>query len=150
MNFLNVGPWELTVVLIIAVLLVGPKRMVEVARTIGRVTRQMRSLSGEFLGTLQAEIGSTGEEARQALEDVIEGGEEPVAELEAAGQETRQALEGAGEDKRLVTPSITAELEAVERETRQTMQEILENVGGIVKGEEEVKEEGEDEKAVRA
>ena len=46
MNFLNVGPWEVTVILIIAILVVGPKRMVEVGRSIGRAASQMRRLSG--------------------------------------------------------------------------------------------------------
>ena len=84
MNFLNVGPWEVTVILIIAILVVGPKRMVEVGRSIGRTARQMRRLSGEFLGTLQAEIDATQQEARQALEGIVETGEESVAELQAA------------------------------------------------------------------
>ena len=147
MNFLNVGPWELTVIVIIAILLVGPQRMVEVARAIGQATRQMRSLSGEFLGAIREEVDSTGEEARRALEDVVEEGEGSLAELQAAGDETRQALGQPGDDKRPAPPGIVAELEAVEQEARHAMQDIVESVGSIVRGEEEVKEEGEDEKA---
>ena len=78
MNFLNVGPWELTVVLIIAILLVGPRRMAEIARTIGRTTSQMRRLSSEFLGTIQAELQATEQEAQQALESIAK---EKQAEL---------------------------------------------------------------------
>ena len=149
MNFLNVGPWELTVIFIIAILLVGPKRMVEMARTIGRVSSQMRRLSSEFLGTIRDEVEAVEGEARQALESVVEVGQEPVAELQATEQETRQVLESIGEDRRRATTSIKAELQAVEHEARQALEEIVENVGGMVRGEREATEEGEDEEASR-
>jgi Sec-independent protein translocase protein TatA len=148
-NFLNVGPWELTVIFVIAILLVGPKRMVEMARTIGRVSSQMRRLSSEFLGTIRDEVETVEEEARQALEGVVEVGEESVAELQVTEQETRQVLESVDEDRRRATTSIRAELQAVEREARQALEEIAGNVGGIVRGEGEAREEGEDEEASR-
>jgi sec-independent protein translocase protein TatB len=137
-NFLNVGPWELTVIVVIAILLVGPKRMVEMARTIGRVSSQMRRISSEFLGTIRDEVEAVEANAHQALDG---------AELQATEQETRQVLESIGEDRRRATTSIKAELQAVERETRQALEEIVENVGGMVRGEREATEEGEDEEA---
>jgi Sec-independent protein translocase protein TatA len=145
-NFLNVGPWEVTVILIIAILVVGPKRMVEVGRAIGRTATQMRRLSGEFLGTLQAEIDATQQGARQALEGIVETGEESVAELQAAEDETRQVLEGIGEDRRRAATSIRSELEAVEHDTREAMQDILGSMEGLVKGE-STAEKGEDGEA---
>ena len=148
MNFLNVGPWELVAILVIAILLVGPKRMLEVARTIGRVTAQMRQMSGEFLGTVQAELDATEAEARQALEGVVEGGREPVAELQAAEQETRQAIEGMEEDRRRTTTSIRAELEALQRETGDAVKDIRQGVERIVTGEPAQEKAPEDEKAI--
>ena len=123
MNFLNVGPWELAVILIIAILLVGPRRAAEIARTIGRATSQMRRLSEEFLSTIQVELQATGQEARQALESVAESDQEPIA-------------------------SIPDEIQATERETRQVMQEIIEDVETVVKGGREI-EEAQDEEACR-
>ncbi len=72
MDFLNVGPWELVVVLIIAILVAGPKRMVEIARTLGQFSRQLRDLSREFTMALQAEIQATEEEAGSAGVDLQE------------------------------------------------------------------------------
>ena len=69
MDFLNVGPWELVLVLIIAILVAGPKRMVEIARTMGQFSRQLRDLSREFTGALQAEIEATEREAGRATEE---------------------------------------------------------------------------------
>jgi sec-independent protein translocase protein TatB len=96
-NFLNVGPWELAVILIIAILLVGPKRMAEMARTIGRVTSQMRTLSDEFIGVIQAELQETENETHQALDSIGQDVPGPatgiLTELEATERETRQVLE---------------------------------------------------------
>ena len=72
MDFLNVGPWELVVVLIIAILVAGPKRMVEIARTLGQFSRQLRDLSREFTMALQAEVQATEEETSRADRDLRE------------------------------------------------------------------------------
>ncbi len=149
MNFLNIGPWELMVILAIAILLVGPKRVVEVARTIGRVTSQMRKLSGEFMGTIQAELQEAEQETRQALESVGESGAIISAEIQGTEQETRQTLESVGENEQQVTTSIKGELQAVERETHQLLEEIGGNFAGIIKGEQGAKKEQDEEKAGR-
>jgi len=99
MNFLNVGPWELTVILIIAILMIGPKRMVEITRAIGRITAQMRKLSGEFMSTIQTELQAVERDARQAVggasdEGLMSSVASLPAELEALGRETRKAIEG--------------------------------------------------------
>jgi Sec-independent protein translocase protein TatA len=97
-NFLNVGPWELTVIIIIAILLIGPKRMVEVTRTIGRMTSQLRHFSSEFVSTLQAEVTTGGSDGNtsQDPQSVVRSITEPItslqSELVAAGRETRQAI----------------------------------------------------------
>jgi sec-independent protein translocase protein TatA len=91
-DFLNVGPWELIVVLIIAILVAGPQRMLEIARTLGRVSRQLRDMSREFTTALQAEMQAAEKEAgesstdlsdvRQDLQDVLSGSTQPQPEAE--------------------------------------------------------------------
>jgi Sec-independent protein translocase protein TatA len=82
-DFLNVGPWELALVLVIAILVAGPERMLEIARTLGRVSRQLGDLSREFTTALQREIQAAEKETvesapdlsevRQDLEDALSG-----------------------------------------------------------------------------
>jgi sec-independent protein translocase protein TatA len=44
----NVGPMELVIVLVIALIVLGPKRLPEVGRSVGRGMREFKeSLSGE-------------------------------------------------------------------------------------------------------
>ncbi len=123
MNFLNVGPLELTVILVIAILLIGPKRMIQVSRTIGRLTRQLRRYSADFTATLQTEVAATERAAGESPKDVIKSIAEPFtalqAEFGAMQRETRQALttivEGTAEP-------IQDELEAMEQDTRQALE----------------------------
>jgi sec-independent protein translocase protein TatA len=49
----NIGPFELILVLVIALLVFGPKRLPEVGRQIGRTIREFRSATSD----LRAEIG---------------------------------------------------------------------------------------------
>ena len=106
---LNVGPWEMMAILAIAILLIGPKRVLEIARTIGRITSQMRRLSDEFLGTLRTEIQETEREARQALQ-------------------------GTGEWDQLATTSLPSELETIQREAGEAAEEIATGIEDTIKG----------------
>lgn len=113
MNLLNIGPWELAVIIIIGILLVGPKRVVEITRAVGRIVRQIRSISGEFMGAIQSELQET-------------------------ERETRQALEGAGGKKQVF--NLQDQLRALESETRQAMNEIARGVRDLVEDEEDEEE----------
>lgn len=94
MDFLNIGPAELIVILIIAILVAGPRRMVEFARAFGRFSRDLRELSGQFIAALQSEVQVTEQETTrnlqevsQDLENVLEGIAQSEPELEEEDRE---------------------------------------------------------------
>jgi Sec-independent protein translocase protein TatA len=155
-NFLNVGPMELMTILIIAILVVGPKRMVEVVQTIRRFAGQLRSLSGEFTSLIQNEVqaaerrgdqsaadaagdqGATQDVAQGTggdLQDIIREGVAPIAsiqaELLATAQETRQAFEDIVAKDLVSIASIPAELqtelEDAAQQTRRALETPIEN-----------------------
>lgn len=130
MNFLNVGPFELVMIVLIAILVVGPQRMVELVRSIGRLAGQLRKFSAEFTSMLQAEVLSaevaeTGEETRKTSEDIIEGVARPLSSLQsellALEKETRRALEKAmsEEEEKAEQAQPTPGEEVAEEETVQ-------------------------------
>jgi len=72
MDFLGIGPLELIVVMIIAFIVVGPERLPELARSVGKTMRDVRALSQGLTNEWQREIDSvskteTGEGLQESL-----------------------------------------------------------------------------------
>jgi Sec-independent protein translocase protein TatA len=88
-SFINLGSWELVLIMVIAILAVGPKRMI--VRTIQRWAAQARKLSRQLMNTLQTEIDAaedlkaTAEEAARAVDEVRRGVTDTVARAGASG-----------------------------------------------------------------
>jgi sec-independent protein translocase protein TatA len=75
----NVGPFELAIVLIIALVVFGPKRLPELGRSLGKGIREFRgSVSGE---SHDEPVGHDEPERREAIEPP-----KPPAEQDAAGE----------------------------------------------------------------
>jgi sec-independent protein translocase protein TatA len=87
----NIGPLELIVILVIALLVVGPRRLPEVGRSIGRGIREFRKAQEEVQKTIQSALN-----------------EEPASTArstptpDAATQPEGQAVADAGEGTELV------------------------------------------------
>ena len=48
MNFFGIGPLELIFVIVLALLVLGPNRMVDVARTLGKYVREFQRATSEL------------------------------------------------------------------------------------------------------
>jgi len=55
---LNIGPQELLIVLIIALVVVGPQRLPELGRTIGRALREFRKIQDDVKDTLKFDLNA--------------------------------------------------------------------------------------------
>ena len=53
---LNIGPQELLIVLIIALVVVGPQRLPELGRTIGKALREFRKIQDDVKDTLKFDL----------------------------------------------------------------------------------------------
>jgi sec-independent protein translocase protein TatA len=62
----NIGPLELMVILVIALLVVGPHRLPEVGRSIGRGIREFRKAQDEVQKTIQSALNEPASTARPA------------------------------------------------------------------------------------
>jgi Tat protein translocase TatB subunit len=71
---LGIGFPEMLVILAIALLVFGPKKLPEVGKTIGRAIREFRRTSDELKDRFEEEIKA--DEFRQAKEDLQKGFEE--------------------------------------------------------------------------
>lgn len=62
----GVGPMEMLVIAVIALLVFGPERLPEIAGKIGKGVRELRSVTGELTTEFQRAIG----EAQSTIDDV--------------------------------------------------------------------------------
>ncbi len=56
MNILGMGSMELVVVLLLAFIILGPERMVEAARKLGKLTAELRRMTSEVTDMVQEEV----------------------------------------------------------------------------------------------
>ncbi len=80
MNFLGLGAPELVVILIIALIIAGPKRMVQWMYVLGRWTAKARSLWTEAVDALQRELNESGVEVKLPREMPTRGSLNRIAQ----------------------------------------------------------------------
>jgi len=76
--FLNLGPMEVLVILVVALLVLGPAKLPEAARSAGRTIGELRRMSSGF----QAEL-------RDALQEPVDGFKPKSAELPTDGVDAK-------------------------------------------------------------
>lgn len=73
---LNIGGGELLVILIVGLVVLGPAKLPEVARYVGRMTRELRRLSGTFQAEMQSALDEPVEELARERGKEVSGSEE--------------------------------------------------------------------------
>lgn len=56
MEFLGMGLWEILLILVVALIIWGPGRLPEIARTIGKTLRAVRKASSDLTSAIAREI----------------------------------------------------------------------------------------------
>ncbi len=105
MNFLGVGPMELIIVAVLAYLLLGPKKMGEAGKSVGRILRELRQQREEFTSMLMESVDLEDEPERPSAPSAPVGavpqsgdpGDSGESDDEADGTATRAAEDGDGQ-----------------------------------------------------
>jgi sec-independent protein translocase protein TatB len=88
MDFLGIGPLELIVVAIIALIVVGPERLPELAQSVGKTLRDLRAMSEGLTSEWQQELGTlTDIDTGQGLKETL------TRPFEEAQAEIQQVLD---------------------------------------------------------
>jgi sec-independent protein translocase protein TatA len=70
----NIGPAELMVIFVLALLVFGPKKLPEVSRQIGRGIREFRKASDQFQGEIQGALKlDEDEDDDETSDDALDG-----------------------------------------------------------------------------
>jgi len=111
MDFLGVSPLQLLTIVVIAYVFLGPKKMGETGRTLGKALRQLRRHTAEFTALLMEDTEA--EEARKKSEppaptsSVARDASAPSGEVRAPASEP--AVNGTSPEEPVSAPNETAD-----------------------------------------
>lgn len=147
MEFLNIGPGELIVIVLLAIILFGPEDILKIMRTIGGYVRKLQQmwaqvsagLKGEFDDDLiPEEIQETIRETRESVAEVQKTLSEVTATAKAdldetitAVSEIKTSVEADIEDTKATVTDIKAAMEADIGDAKASITEIETSLGDI-------------------
>jgi sec-independent protein translocase protein TatB len=106
MNFLGMGPLELVLIVVLALIVFGPAKLPEimgqVGKAIGDFRRATSELSDEFNRTIQAELNET----KQTIEETKSALTEVRSAVDSTMSETKAAVTGMPAPTRVATPTM--------------------------------------------
>jgi TatA/E family protein of Tat protein translocase len=93
--FGSIGPAELILIFVIALLVFGPKKLPEVGRQVGKALRDFKKTSEEIKGRIEEEIEAS--EIKDIRKDIQSGAEAFKSEIQRAADDATQdqAADGA-------------------------------------------------------
>ena len=91
MDFLGIGLPELVVVLIIAVIVVGPKRVPEVAVQLARLIRRLRGYATDVTSQMRGELDELTREYEQVRKELQEFRDSTVRDVNRVTREVNRA-----------------------------------------------------------
>lgn len=92
---LNIGPQELLIILVIALIVVGPQRLPGLARSIGRGLRELRKAQDEVRRTIRVNLDDDGSSTATKTRAASEG---PPVSRQGDGDRRSDSSAPAGED----------------------------------------------------
>ncbi len=94
MNLLGIGPFEILLILVIATIVLGPERMAQAGRTLGRLYAQYRRRWQRDVDELTRELRQELAMLHQELEDIRRATEDQLKSTQATLGEATDAVKG--------------------------------------------------------
>jgi Tat protein translocase TatB subunit len=90
--FESIGTSELILIGVIALIFLGPRKLPQIARTIGRVMSDFRNTTNEFKSTWEREVNFEEEEKALRTGDLSEPAAEPVPRVNSILSDEREEI----------------------------------------------------------
>lgn len=68
MNFLGIGPMELILILVVALIVFGPRRLPEIGAALGKALREFREMSQDITSDISRELEAARQDVTHELE----------------------------------------------------------------------------------
>jgi Tat protein translocase TatB subunit len=102
MNFFNIGTAELLLIFAIALIVVGPRRLPQIARDFGKILNDLRKMSQEFTKDLTLELDASSDEESET-DDIADQNASEKAVQEATTDLTQELNAPSEESERSMT-----------------------------------------------
>lgn len=122
MNFFNIGTAELLLIFVIALIVVGPRRLPEIAQSLGKIVSDLRKMSQEFTVDMMREVNAPAreDEAKEiAAQDVSE---QPVQSLGKIINDVRRISQEFTEE---ITRELNISLDSAENEAKKIVDQDI-------------------------
>jgi sec-independent protein translocase protein TatB len=94
MNFLGVGPFEILLILVIATIILGPERMAQAGRTLGRLYAQYRLRWQKDVDEMTRELRRELAMLQQEVEEIRQTAESEIKSAQAVLENVADTVDG--------------------------------------------------------
>ena len=108
----GIGTTELIVILVVALIILGPKKLPEIARSLGKGMAEFKRVSTDFQGSIEREVEREDMERRKTEAEKTLSRDTAAAESVAATAPKPDAATGAAPDTSLEPETVTETAEA--------------------------------------
>lgn len=113
MNFFNIGTAELLLIFVIALIVVGPRRLPEVAQSLGKIINDVRKMSQEFTTEISRELNAASN-SKEGAAKRIAGQNVPEKPIETLGEIVSDVRRISQEFTEEITRELTVSLDPKE------------------------------------
>ncbi|GEM_PF-1580014 len=117
MNFFNIGTAELLLIFAIALIVVGPRRLPEIAQSLGKIVSDVRKMSQEFTVDMMREMNASSDAKENEAEKTAgqSVSEKPIQSLGEIVSDVRKISQDFTEE---ITRELTVSLDPKENEAK--------------------------------
>ena len=122
MNFFNIGTAELLLIFAIALIVVGPRRLPQIARDFGKILNDLRKMSQEFTAQMTQELDALPKESeiRELIAPLEEiAAKEPAVPPKAAPPKEEETAEVAAPSEEVETEEVATSQDVSEKEAHE-------------------------------
>lgn len=97
----GIGSTELLVIIVVALIVIGPSKLPDIMKTLGKGMAEFRRVSTDVKSTLDAEVSKADEDIRKREQAEAKKREEAALKKEAASkEEAPKTIEASAEEKK--------------------------------------------------
>ena len=131
MEFLGMGGWEIFLILLIALIFVGPARIVQVARSLGKVISKIRSVTSDITSQINREVDEQTKDIKETVADFKKDVTEQSRAVSNAVTEIQKGIKEQGQQAANLITEAQREIEAKKEEVQEAASSFAKNLKSV-------------------